>query len=57
MTSSPAPVESDAPIKSEPVEADIDFLYYNGEEAQEATKKRKSWGQELPAPKTNLPPR
>ena len=24
---------------------------------QKPTKKRKSWGQELPTPKTNLPPR
>ena len=24
---------------------------------KKATKKRKSWGQELPTPKTNLPPR
>lgn len=26
-------------------------------EEQKPTKKRKSWGQELPTPKTNLPPR
>lgn len=27
------------------------------EEEKKPTKKRKSWGQELPTPKTNLPPR
>ena len=26
-------------------------------EEKKPTKKRKSWGQELPTPKTNLPPR
>ena len=26
-------------------------------ESRKPTKKRKSWGQELPTPKTNLPPR
>lgn len=28
-----------------------------GQEDSKPTKKRKSWGQELPTPKTNLPPR
>ena len=28
-----------------------------GDEEKKPTKKRKSWGQELPTPKTNLPPR
>ncbi|MCJ1453759.1 hypothetical protein MMC28_004108 [Mycoblastus sanguinarius] len=28
-----------------------------GEDSKKPTKKRKSWGQELPTPKTNLPPR
>jgi hypothetical protein len=27
------------------------------EDEKKPTKKRKSWGQELPTPKTNLPPR
>ena len=27
------------------------------EKKKKPTKKRKSWGQELPTPKTNLPPR
>lgn len=27
------------------------------EEDKKPTRKRKSWGQELPTPKTNLPPR
>lgn len=31
--------------------------YTEGEESKKPTKKRKSWGQELPTPKTNLPPR
>ena len=30
---------------------------FDGEEDKKPTKKRKSWGQELPTPKTNLPPR
>jgi len=29
----------------------------DGDEHRKPTKKRKSWGQELPTPKTNLPPR
>ena len=29
----------------------------DGDESKKTTKKRKSWGQELPTPKTNLPPR
>lgn len=29
----------------------------DGEDSKKPTKKRKSWGQELPTPKTNLPPR
>ena len=33
------------------------FKSLNREEAKKPTKKRKSWGQELPTPKTNLPPR
>ena len=40
--------ESSYSIKEEQVE---------GEELKKSTKKRKSWGQELPTPKTNLPPR
>ena len=30
---------------------------YTPESEKKTTKKRKSWGQELPTPKTNLPPR
>lgn len=30
---------------------------YTPEPEKRPTKKRKSWGQELPTPKTNLPPR
>ena len=29
----------------------------DGDDDRKPTKKRKSWGQELPIPKTNLPPR
>ena len=29
----------------------------SSKEEKKAVKKRKSWGQELPVPKTNLPPR
>ena len=29
----------------------------DGQDEKKAPKKRKSWGQELPTPKTNLPPR
>ncbi|KAJ5151763.1 hypothetical protein N7492_010058 [Penicillium capsulatum] len=45
MTVSPADTSFDSP---EPECADDD---------KKPTKKRKSWGQELPVPKTNLPPR
>lgn len=40
--------ESSYNVKEESVE---------GDESKKPTKKRKSWGQELPTPKTNLPPR
>lgn len=48
MTPEPTSPESFQHIKEENVEAD---------DAKKPTKKRKSWGQELPTPKTNLPPR
>lgn len=34
-----------------------DEIKEEGASEKKATKKRKSWGQELPTPKTNLPPR
>lgn len=37
-------------MSQEPTAEDLD-------EKKPPTKKRKSWGQELPTPKTNLPPR
>lgn len=48
MTPEPQSPESYYSIKEEHIE---------GEESNKPTKKRKSWGQELPTPKTNLPPR
>ena len=48
MTPEPTSPESSQHVKEENVEAD---------DAKKPTKKRKSWGQELPTPKTNLPPR
>lgn len=48
MTPEPTSPESSYNVKEESAEAD---------ESQKPTKKRKSWGQELPTPKTNLPPR
>lgn len=46
LTVSPADTSLDSP---EPVD--------KKEDEKKPTKKRKSWGQELPVPKTNLPPR
>ena len=48
MTPEPTSPESSYNVKDENVE---------GDESKKPTKKRKSWGQELPTPKTNLPPR
>ena len=36
---------------------DEDDEELDGQDEKKPTKKRKSWGQELPTPKTNLPPR
>ena len=48
MTPDPTSPESPHHVKEESAEVD---------ESKKPTKKRKSWGQELPTPKTNLPPR
>ena len=48
MTPEPTSPESFYNVKEESEE---------GDESKKPTKKRKSWGQELPTPKTNLPPR
>lgn len=48
MTPEPTSPDSSYNVKEESVE---------GDESKKSTKKRKSWGQELPTPKTNLPPR
>lgn len=52
LTVSPADTSLDTP---EP-EGDLDEVEIK-EEDKKPAKKRKSWGQELPTPKTNLPPR
>lgn len=49
MTPEPTSPESYYNVKEESVD--------EGDESKKPTKKRKSWGQELPTPKTNLPPR
>ena len=49
MTPEPTSPESSYHVKEESVESD--------DGNKKPTKKRKSWGQELPTPKTNLPPR
>ena len=48
MTPEPTSPESAYNVKEESVD---------GDDSKKPTKKRKSWGQELPTPKTNLPPR
>ena len=48
MTPEPTSPESSYYVKEESPE---------GDDSKKPTKKRKSWGQELPTPKTNLPPR
>ena len=48
MTPEPTSPESYYSIKDE---------HTGDEESKRPTKKRKSWGHELPTPKTNLPPR
>lgn len=40
-----------------PPESSCSFKEAEEEMEKKPTKKRKSWGQELPTPKTNLPPR
>jgi transcriptional activator HAC1 len=51
-TVSPADTSLDSP---EP--EDDNIKEEDDENEKRPTKKRKSWGQELPTPKTNLPPR
>ncbi|CAL5866661.1 uncharacterized protein PFLUO_LOCUS870 [Penicillium psychrofluorescens] len=54
LTVSPADTSLSSPEpKVEPLDDEDD----DDEEEKKPTKKRKSWGQELPVPKTNLPPR
>ena len=54
---------SETSLQNGPVPATPESMYIKdeedeeGEEEKKPTKKRKSWGQELPTPKTNLPPR
>lgn len=61
--------ESEIPLTISPADTalkDCDALEHDhedddddddGSDDKKPTKKRKSWGQELPVPKTNLPPR
>ncbi|KAJ5392408.1 Snf7 [Penicillium cosmopolitanum] len=53
LTVSPADTFDDSP---EP-ECEDDDVEIKEEDDKKPTKKRKSWGQELPTPKTNLPPK
>ena len=56
---------SETSLEDGPVPATPESMYIKDEDDQDQddqeekkpTKKRKSWGQELPTPKTNLPPR
>lgn len=48
-TVSPADTSLDSPEPEDDIKDEDD--------EKKPTKKRKSWGQELPTPKTNLPPR
>ena len=54
---------SETSLQDGPGPATPDSMYIkdeddlDGEDEKKPTKKRKSWGQELPTPKTNLPPR
>ncbi|KAF3480980.1 uncharacterized protein GIQ15_06327 [Arthroderma uncinatum] len=66
MSPSPAPEiprltisPADTTLKFEDVAADVEMAKVDGPKPAEKkpVKKRKSWGQELPTPKTNLPPR
>jgi transcriptional activator HAC1 len=52
LTISPADTSLDSPSADEDKDTEA-----NGTEEKKPVKKRKSWGQELPTPKTNLPPR
>ena len=58
MADSPAP---DLPLTVSPADTSLEDPEVKVEEDKEdekkPAKKRKSWGQELPTPKTNLPPR
>ena len=59
LTVSPADTSLESPEPEgdgEGEDVDLDDVEIK-EEDKKPTKKRKSWGQELPTPKTNLPPR
>lgn len=57
--------ESEIPLTISPADTSLkdcdafenDLEDDDGSDDKKPTKKRKSWGQELPVPKTNLPPR
>ena len=57
MTVSPADTSlKDCEIDAE-IDAEVEEEGEDEDDEKKPTKKRKSWGQELPVPKTNLPPR
>lgn len=56
LTISPADTSLDASSPTE-TEIDIEIKMEETTDEKKPVKKRKSWGQELPTPKTNLPPR
>lgn len=48
--------EIDGEVDGE-IDCEVDCEDDDDDDERKPTKKRKSWGQELPVPKTNLPPR
>lgn len=57
LTVSPADTSlKDCEIDAE-IDAEVEGEGEDEDDEKKPTKKRKSWGQELPVPKTNLPPR
>ncbi|KAJ5152808.1 Transcriptional activator hacA [Penicillium canariense] len=61
LDSFPATPEPEMPLTVSPADTSLDSPESMDENSQDdekkPAKKRKSWGQELPVPKTNLPPR
>lgn len=57
LPGSPLPLTVSPADTFESPEPELDDVEIKEEDEKKPTKKRKSWGQELPTPKTNLPPR